>query len=155
MINLLGVNRLDETQVVDYLRCFRKQFAHPRPALAVLRVLEYRRSNRETGLRRRHPSQPLSVADRGGQVGPAPFLEHRLIVKQFQGGGSAGLEQIDDSLGGRREMGKARKSSRDRSIGLQVPAQQLGQRGDADTRAGPPKKWRRVSIVSYSFVDHP
>ena len=48
MIDGVGVYGLDHGDVIDVFRGERQQFADPRSALAMLRKLELRRSNRQS-----------------------------------------------------------------------------------------------------------
>ena len=68
VVDGVGVDRLDQGDVVDALRGVRQQFADPRAALAVLRELEHRRRDRQPRLAAGHGGDPLAHADAVGQV---------------------------------------------------------------------------------------
>ena len=99
MVDRLGVQRLDEAEVVGDRGGVRQQFADPRAALAVLLELELARRDRERLLRRGHAGEPLPLADRIGQLLREEILQLRLVIEQIDLRRAAGLEEIDDALG--------------------------------------------------------
>src|SRR5205809_617112 len=67
MVDRLGVHRADETQAIHPPGRVRQQFAQPRLGLAVAGEAKLARRDGETGLRRRHAGQPLTLPHRVGQ----------------------------------------------------------------------------------------
>src|SRR5207302_5895251 len=87
--------------------------------------LEQRRRDGEARLRRGHAGEALAGADRIGQLGPGELLQARLVVEQIHLRRRAGLEEIDDALGGRRKV-------RQRFVGVE----QAREGRDAESGAG-------------------
>jgi hypothetical protein len=99
------MDRLDEAQFVGHGRRPREQVAHPRPGLAAALELVLGRGDRERLLGGSHARQPLPAADRFRQFLGEQVLQFRLVVEQVELRRGAGLEQVDDPLGRRVEMG--------------------------------------------------
>ena len=84
------------------------------PRLAVLREPEPRRRDGETRLPRGHAGEPLPHPNGVGQLGRPQIGQSRLIVEQVHLRRPARLEEIDDPLGPRPEVRKARQSAQSR-----------------------------------------
>ena len=107
VIDLLGVHRLDEAEIVDDLRRVRHQLADPGPRLSILLESECRWRDRERCLIRAHGGEPLALPDRVGQIHSPHFRELWLVVEELQLRRPAALKQINDSLGLRSKVRQA------------------------------------------------
>ena len=159
VIDRLGVHRLDEAELVGDLRRVRQQLADPGAGLAVLRELEHRRRDRETGLRRGHAGEPLAHADRVGQLGAAQLRQLRLVVEQIHLRRRAGLEQIDHALRLGREVRQTRQSAvaaRRRRLREQrraaPPAPMPGAGAAEEVAAGESSCRSAIGSMAHSFV---
>ena len=144
MIDRLGVDRLDDGNVVRDARDVRQQFTDPRAGLAVLRELEHRLHDRERALPRGHARDALAVSHGCGQLRLVQLLQRRLVVEQVHLRRSARHEEVDDALGFWREMritkdGLPRVRLRSER-GKQVRIQQRTQRGGSDASGAAPKE---------------
>ncbi len=68
VIDLFGVHRLDEGELVGNFGGVREQLANPRAGVAVLREFEFRWDHRERRLRGGHAGESLAAADRFRKV---------------------------------------------------------------------------------------
>ena len=91
------VHRVDEGDIVHALRHFRKDVAHPLPALAIL--LEAKRRGHET-----HFGVPQSLAIHEGRTLTGVFSQHRLVVESIHLRWPARHEELDQPLRPRSEM---------------------------------------------------
>jgi hypothetical protein len=87
----------------------RQQLADPHAALAVLRELEDRRSDRQPRLPAGHGRDALSLADAVGEVLVEVLGQSRLVIPQILLRGPAVHVQIDQVLGLGREVRQARQ----------------------------------------------
>ena len=117
VVDLLGLHRLDDGDVVDDFGGVRQQLAEPGTLFAVLRELEDGRRSGKFGLKGTHAGEALAHADRFRQIGAALFRESRFVVEQIELGGRAVLEEIDDAFGGGRKVRVARNDTGDRCRG--------------------------------------
>jgi hypothetical protein len=111
MIDGVGEQRFDETQIVHDLGRFGEQFRDPSPRLAVLRELKPGGHDRKRGLARSHSGDPLAFAHRGRQFFPLPLDELGLVVEQVELRGAAVHEEVDDPPGARREMRRPQRAA--------------------------------------------
>ncbi len=111
VIDLLGVERLHDRDVVDHLRGMRQQLRYPRSAPAVLRELVNRRRNRKPRLPRRHRRQALSLPHRIGQILVVPILEAGLVIEEILLRRAAEHVHVHGALRLRREVRQVRQST--------------------------------------------
>jgi hypothetical protein len=83
VVDRLGVQRVDEAQLVHDLRGVRHQLADRRAALAVPVEFEERGSEWLAFLLRGHRRQPLPHADGVGDFVAVPFFQLGLVVEQL------------------------------------------------------------------------
>ena len=139
MIDLLGVHRLDETNLVGDRANAGQEFAEPSATLAVLAELELRRLDRQF-LLGGHCRQPLAHAHRRRQLLAAPRLQARLVVEQIGVGGRAGLGEINHPLSFGRKLWEACPPTGRRLALAVAVAKQRGQCRRADARGTAPKE---------------
>ena len=104
VVDRIGMDGADDGDVVDDLGGPREQFADPGAALAVLGKLEEGGCDGEFGLAARHRGDALALADRFRQVLLKTRLERGFVVERIELRRPAVHMEIDDTLGGRREM---------------------------------------------------
>ena len=106
MVELIGVHRLDEADVIDDLRQVRQHLRQFRPALAVLGELEARPEHGRIG-----PDEGVALAadDRRRHRLAFELRQLRLVVEQIELARRAGHEQMNDALRLRREVRLARR----------------------------------------------
>ena len=109
MVDLVGVHRLDEAQVVRDLPKVRQPFADGRAGLAA--ALEAGRAGLDQlALVRGHGGQALSAADGLGEFGAGQVGQAGLVVEELDLRGAAGLRQEDDALCLGGMMGQGREA---------------------------------------------
>ena len=80
MVNGLGIDRLDDGQVVHDASGVRQQLADPRSVFAMPLELESRRSDRKSFLPRCHRGNPLPITNRIRQVLVVPLVHLGLVI---------------------------------------------------------------------------
>ena len=98
MIDGVGIEGMNEAQVVRHAGKVREQFAHPDAALSLLGELEGRGRD-QLLLPPGHRGNTLSLADGFGQLGFEELVQIGLVIKQVHLARGAGHEQEDDSFG--------------------------------------------------------
>ena len=126
VVELVGVDRLDDGDLVDHLGQVRQHLRELGAALAVPGELEART---EHGRVRADKRIPLTADDRGRERFAFELGQCRLGVEEVELAGCAGHEQVDDALRLRCEMRRFRC-----------------QRIVADSRAGEPNELARERI---------
>ena len=104
VVDVFGVERLQEAEFIRHLARPREQFAEPRPRLSMLSELEGRSRQRQRRLKARHAGQSLTLAYAVGQLLPVHRVEQRLVVEQVQLRRPATHDERNDALGLRRKM---------------------------------------------------
>ena len=107
MVDGFRVHGADHAPLVGFRSDVRHQFAEPVARLTVLLELEDRGGDREVLLPGRHRRQALALADRFREILAAHRFELRLRVEEFHLRRRAGLEEVDDTLRLRLEVGEA------------------------------------------------
>ena len=109
MIDLVGVHRLDEAQVVGDFPQVGQPLADGRAGLAA--PLELGRAGLdELALTGGHGGQTLSASHGLGQFGPGQVGEARLVVEELDLRGSARLREEDHAFGLGGEVGQGGQS---------------------------------------------
>ena len=164
VIDGVGVDGLDQRDVVDDLGRVRQQLADPLAALAVLLELELRRRDREPRLAAGHRGDALALADAVGQVLVEIFGQLRLVIPQVDLRRAAVHVQIDDRLGLRRESAaspaaadgraSAARSARAERLGRRAEQRRPSRHATAEAQPGWPKNCRRVcsSCVAKKWI---
>ena len=154
VIDLLGVHRLDEAQVVDHLGGVRQQLADPGARLPVLRELEDRlRRPESSSAPRSSPSAAgRSGSSRAGRChavsrAPACSRTSRAATARRPGTDRSPAWPSAQSAAVRQTAGRAVRPARLRQ---QVELQQLRQGGRTDADAGLPRNRRRVTFSGKS-----
>ena len=101
MVELVGVDRLDEADVIDHVRQVRQHLRQFRSALSVFGELEARPEDGGVGA---DEGVALAADDRGRQRLAFELRQLRLVIEQIELAGGAGHEQVNDALGLRREV---------------------------------------------------
>ena len=104
VVDVFGVERLQEAKLIRHLARPRQKFAEPRPRLPMLSELERRSRQWQRRLKARHAGQSLPLAHAVGQLLSVHRVEQRLVVEQVQLRRPATHDERDDSLGLRREV---------------------------------------------------
>ena len=112
VIDGLGVDSLDDANLIHNPADVRQQFAHPGAGFAILPELVDGLHHRQRLLPRSHGGDALAHPDGIGQLGFVKFFQARLVIKQFHLRGPARHEQVNHAPGFGREMRKAKKSLR-------------------------------------------
>ena len=107
MIDRVGVDRLDQGDVVDAFGRVGHQLAHPRPTLAVLVELKHRRGNGQPRLATRHRRDALSFANRFGQVLIVELGQFRFVVPKVKLCRAAVHVQVNNAVGFGSEVRQA------------------------------------------------
>ena len=108
VVDRLGVEALDEAQLVGDRLQVREQVADPEAVLAAkLAVLEGGRA-RVAALAAGHAGQALRAFHGGRQVLAGHLLQHRLVVEEVDVREAAGLEEAEHALGLGGEVRQAR-----------------------------------------------
>ena len=116
MVDRLGVDRANETEVVDHPGRVGQELADPGARIAVPGELEERAGQGQGRLVGRHAGQPLALADGFRQVLAVHLVQDRLVIEQVKLRRPAAHEQVDDPLGPGRKM-RRRQHALIRDIG--------------------------------------
>jgi hypothetical protein len=136
VVDVLGVDRLHEAQVVGDAGGPRQQLANGGPALAVPVELEDRPGHRQRRLVGGHAGDALAHPHGLWQVLSVPVVQERLVVEKVELARPAGHEQRDDPLR-LRGVVRAVEYAGDRAPLPGVGAEQVGQRGAGDAQPEP------------------
>src|SRR5690606_41074124 len=112
MVDGFCMHRLNNTEIVDYLRRMVENVAYPSPRFAVLLepiIGSYQGKGRLTSS---HPCQSLPFTDRVRQFLPHVLIEEWFVIERFQLRRRTVLEQVDNPLCLGSKMGEDRKSTR-------------------------------------------
>jgi hypothetical protein len=106
VVELVGMHRLDEADVIDHPRQVRQHFRQFRPTLAVLGEGEARPEDGGVG-----PDESVALAadDRRRQRLAFEFLQLRLVIEEVELAGGACHEYVNDAFGLGCEMRLARR----------------------------------------------
>lgn len=99
MVDGVGMNTADESDVVDAGCGVRQQFADPCATLSGTLKLKHGGRDGETGLPAGHGGDSLSPADGIREVGVEMLFEGGFVVPEVQLGGPAVHVQVDDGFG--------------------------------------------------------
>ena len=135
MVNRLGVQGLDDTDVIRDGLDVREEVADPGAMLAAGLAFHEWGADRVALLSRSHPGEALGALDGGRQVFARKLVQGGLVVEQVDVGQAAGLEEAEDpfSLGG--EM---RNTAKTAFAGLRASGQQLREEHRAEGQATDP-----------------
>ena len=107
VVDGLGVQRLDEADVVGDCLMVRQQIADPRAVLAAEFARLERGHHRIGALVARHAGEALRAFDRRRDLLAGVLVEHRLVVEKIDVRETAALEEAKHALGGGLEMREA------------------------------------------------
>jgi hypothetical protein len=126
VVELIGVHRLDDAEIIDDGREVRQHLGQLRPALAMPAKAKTRAQDGSVVA----DEGVTLIADDRGRYGPAFQLgEARLVIEQLELARGAGHEQMDDRPGLGHEMRPPRGERVDGGLGLPV-ARQQGREGE-------------------------
>ena len=111
VIDLLGIERLHDRDVVHHLRGVRQQLRYPGAAPAMLRELVDRRRDRETSSAPTSSSSAAVPGARIRQILVVPVLQAGLVVEQILLRRAAEHVHVDGALRLRREVRKIRQAA--------------------------------------------
>jgi hypothetical protein len=103
VVELIGVDGLDEAELIHDLCQVRHHFRNLSAALAVLREFESRAEHGRVGA---DEGVALAHDDRGRNGLAFELGQLGLVVEEVELGRRAGHEQVDDALGLGRKMGR-------------------------------------------------
>tara|TARA_A100001037_G_C14886459_1_gene516331 strand:- start:71 stop:520 length:450 start_codon:yes stop_codon:yes gene_type:complete len=125
MVDRVGIQGLDQTQVIGDLGKVTEDFRDSRSALAMSGKLEYGSSDGKRRLPRCHPGESLSIEDGLGNFLAMVLVELRFVVEEIELWRTARLEQINDPLCLRSIMGSG-KGARMAPVGAKERTQSKG-----------------------------
>src|SRR5262249_51336785 len=117
VIDLVGVHRLDDGDLVDDLSGMRQQLAHPGSRLPVLSEFENRFDAGERALARSHSGDALALPDRRWEFRPMQPLEGRFVIEGLDLRWASRLVEEDHTLHFRRIMRQSEEAA-----GLRIAA---------------------------------
>lgn len=135
MIDGLGVDGLDERDVIGDAGGVREEFADPHAAFAGLAELEHRGRDGEPRLAAGHGGDALALADRIGEVLVEMLHELWFVIEQVELRRPAIQVEIDEAFGLRgemREAGEAGVDAQGRRLRGGQCAGRCAQRGERD-----------------------
>ena len=135
MVNRLGVQGLDDTDVIRDGLNVREEVADPGAMLAAGFAFLERGPDRVVFLSGSHPREALGAFDRRREVFARKLVQGGLVVEQVDVGQAAGLEEAEDPFGLWGEVRKARQAA---FAGLRASGQELGEEHRAESEAADP-----------------
>ena len=117
VVDGVGVDGADDGEVIDELGGPREEFADPGAVLAVLGEFENRRRDGEFRLAAGHRGDALAGADGVGELDVELGGEPRFVVEGVELRRPAVHVEVDDALGGGREMRQAGERRVDAGLG--------------------------------------
>ena len=99
MVDGFGIQGADHTNVVGDFADVWEKVADPGAVLPVLFEIDVRWRNREGSLPAGHPGQALALPDGLRELLAKHLAEFGLVIKGFQLGRCARLEEVDDAFG--------------------------------------------------------
>lgn len=93
VIDRIGVERLDQTDVVHEFGSVRQEIGDPRAGFSVLAEFGKARRDRETGLAGGHAGERLATAHRLGQVAVEETGQGGLVVPRLELGGAPAMKR--------------------------------------------------------------
>ncbi len=153
VIELVGVHRLDDTQVVGDAVQVRNRVGHPDAALAALLELAAR-AHQFRGAR--GEGKHLPFHELVGALLAIPPHQFGLVVEQVEMRWRTGQVQVDDAFGLRGEVGRASGQGILRGIDRRpFAAEQLPERGGAEPDAAVLEKMPpSVMLEIFEFAIH-
>ena len=135
VVDGVGVERLDDSELVDDFRGPGEELAHPRPALPVLGEGEEAGRDRVALLPSGHPGQALVAADRSRQLLAEHVAQLGLVVPGIELRRRAGRKEPDGATRPRSEMRQVRQAV-DAAGEHPRAAEHRGDRDRADAPSG-------------------
>jgi hypothetical protein len=117
VVDLLGEDRVDHADILRAARGVRVELGNPEAVLVIVVFfeLENRGRDRQAGLARGHASDALVAAHGFRKVFVELVVELWLVVEEIHLRRATVLEEVDDPLGLRREVGRSEESPLERT----------------------------------------
>ena len=153
VVDRVGVQRTNDTQIVGDGAEVGQQFAQPQSALTVLAKFIATWLQGETGLTSNHAGDALAFAYRIRQILIEAFIEFRFGIEEIEVRRTTGLERADHPFGFRRKMRNAGDARRGGTCGRR---DQRTERSETDSVGRTGKQgaagWVYVDLCRAGFV---